>query len=759
MKILFFAMPMRGIWHNCNLEKKNVLSIYKIIMLAALIVVLMPILSIENAYAEESGDKYYNFSISKINLEKGISDFALQCNIKVHYDERIVTGKETNGISGRLTAQEGLKQLLAGTGLTGKISGDGTLVIVPLGQEKDTVLPTMQVQGAAIGTHEISVDKLRRSMARDMADVFRDDPSLVVGGGARNAQRLYVRGVEATNLNISIDGAKQGGSLHQHRGDIGSIDPTLLKKVSVQTGSSADAGPGALGGSIRFETVDAQDLLESGEKVGAIVRGGYGSTDKSWRGSTTVFGKVSDHFGLMGNFSGLDRRDYAVGGGDEAENTAGEDYDFMLKMSMLEFNNHSLRVSAEHKRDSGLYVWGGAGSDMGYASGADPVYVYTERNSYVVDHRFNPDNPYVDSHINLYYNENSVENRDSNSEYAADTLGGDIRNTFHFAFGSVQNNLTTGLDYVAENNTADASGTDTDNDSHNLGLFLQNRLSWGPTRLSFGARLDEYGAEFGENDIDGSRVSPNVGMEYDLFSGLTAFANYGQAVRASGIIPGSWLANINQNTVFSVEAPETSERYEGGLRFRKNGLLLPTDSLQVEWTYFDSRMKNIITAQGGKGGVVKAIMNSDPLFSKGWEARLGWGIEAFNTSVGYTHVTTRDENGDPVSVTRRLAASTGDRLVWDNRFSFLDSWTFGYTMTYVARLEDVPSGEDERPGYLIHSVQAEWTPEFVPGLTLILAVNNLFDRKYSEQTSIADSDGNVLSEPGRDIRLGFEYRM
>ena len=731
-----------------------VTSLLALCLLSALAVAAPP-----DALAATDDGKVYVLDIPAGTLGQGLSAFVRQTGLAVRYDADAVQGLRTKGVRGERTAGEGLRELLDETGLEAAPSGDGEWALAErMRPEADeTVLPTMEVRGEPVGTHEISMDKLRRTMAMDMADVFKDEPSIVVGGGARNAQRLYVRGVDSTNLNVTIDGAKQGGSLHQHRGDIGSIEPRLLKKVAVQTGSSADAGPGALGGSIRFETVDAQDMLAPDKAVGATLRGSYGSVDKSWGGGASAYGRFAENFGILANFTGRDRRNYSIGGGEEADNTAGEDYDYMLKLSMLDLHDQSLRLSAEQTRDSGLYVWGGPGSDMGGGVGVDPVYVFSERTSLVADHRYNPENPYIDSRINLYYNLNSVENRDGDSDYSADTFGGDVRNTFHFVWGPVRNDMTSGVDYVGEQDRSEVSGAKTEDNSHNVGLFLQNRLSWGPARLSLGARVDEFKAEFGDNSINGSRLSPSIGAEYDILTGLTAFADYGQAVRASGIIPGSWMANITPATSFDIKAPETSQRYEGGLRYRHEGLFMDADVLRLEWTYFDARMKNIITAQGGPGGVISALMNSDPLFTKGWEMTANWGFDGYSTSLGYTHVTTRDEHGDPVSVTRRLAASTGDRLVWDNRFDFFENWTFGYTMTYVARLTDVPSGTSERPGYLIHAVQAGWTPDFAPGLTLSLAVDNLFDRKYSEQTSITDNTGNARYEPGRDVRVGMEY--
>ncbi len=43
---------------------------------------------------------------------------------------------------------------------------------------------------------------------------------------------------------------------------------------------TADQGAGALAGSIKFKTVDAQDLLPAENQAGAIMRGGYSSVDR-----------------------------------------------------------------------------------------------------------------------------------------------------------------------------------------------------------------------------------------------------------------------------------------------------------------------------------------------------------------------------------------------------------------------------------------------------------------------------------------------
>jgi hemoglobin/transferrin/lactoferrin receptor protein len=63
----------------------------------------------------------------------------------------------------------------------------------------------------------------------------------------------------------------------------------------------------------------------------------------------------------------------------------------------------------------------------------------------------------------------------------------------------------------------------------------------------------------------------------------------------------------------------------------------------------------------------------------------------------------------------------------------------------------------ERGGYVLHHVQAQWR-SVLTNLDVTLAVRNLFDRYYSEQTSI-DRDGVAVAEAGRDVRIGVSYRF
>ncbi|NCA72081.1 MAG: TonB-dependent receptor, partial [Sphingobacteriia bacterium] len=521
----------------------------------------------------------------------------------------------------------------------------------------------------------------------------------------------------------------------------------------------------ALGGAIRFETLDAQDLLDPWHPAGATLKAGYASADRSPQGSTTAYAQVGEHLGLLAHISAINREDYRIGGGGEMPNSAGQDRDYFLKATLLDLQGHSLRLSAERNTNSGLYLWGSTGSDMGYApKGSVPQYQVTSRETFTLDHRYRLNHPLLDWQINLYSNDNKLDNQDTDTEVASEEAGGSLRNVARFTTGSTEHRLTLGADYYSEVGiTRAADATEIDNDSSNLGFFVQEHLTWDRLSLSLGARYDDYSVDYGPKTLDGDRISPNASAEIRFAEGWTAFVGYGEAVRGGGLIPIGWLSNITANTNFNdgkpLEAEESFQR-EAGLRYQVSGLFQPDATFDAELTLFDTRLRNTIERVGGGGGpVAKIISNPDTLRSRGFELRGTWSRRDLETQLAYSNFETTDSEGNPVGIIRRKSAGSGDQLVWDTRWSPREDLTLGYTLTAVGGLEDVPDDQEERAGYVLHDIQAEWRPANLRNLTLSLAINNLFDRRYADQASIASSDTGIVHEPGRDVRLALSYRF
>ncbi len=733
-------------------------------------------------------DRSHMLTIPAGSLEDALNALAVQAGITLSFDPDLVSGQRTDGLRGSYPVGKAMEILLKNSAIDVHRNRDGSYYLtLPVKKKSKThqsssriinrdenremdvvsMLPVKVVGKSIIGTgvKTVDLDRLQRNLAVDMADIFADEASVVVGGGTRNAQRLYVRGIEITNLNVTIDGAVQGRNLFQHRGAIGGMPPDLLKSVKVTTSPSALIGGGALGGSIRLETIDAREMLGDGRRAGGRVSACAYGADHGYNGSTSVYGAY-DGVGMLASVSGTNTNDYRDGAGNFVHGSAGQDRNYFFKLSMLDKANHQLRISAQQNENSGLYRWGGG--DVGYDDTAELTYQENERQTFTLDHRFSAAaNPWVDWHLNAYLNDLILENIDYNTQTESKGWGTDLSNTARFKLGITQHQVTVGGDYYAEEGVQKFGGVQvgTENEVGNLGIYLQERMDIGPVLLTLGARWDDYETDLGSVIISGDNLSPNVDLEIALGFDFTVFAGYGESVRSTGIVPIQWLAETTDAPTFNRQEgvdsygnpfePETSTRYEVGLGFDREGLVLGNDRFDISVTCFKTEIENLIVQVGGQYGLaVTGFYNDDPVISKGWEVRATWQFIGFKTSLGYTNASTEDKDGNLIGIVRRKAASTGDRFVWDSFWEVRDDFGVGYTLEAVGGIHE---GDIDRSGYMLHHVQAQWK-SVIPNLDVTLAVRNLFDHYYSAQTSI-ERDGVAVAEVGRDVRVGVAYKF
>lgn len=613
----------------------------------------------------------------------------------------------------------------------------------------------------------ISKESLERTQAKEMKEVFKDEPSISIGGGARNAQRVYLRGIEGTNLNITIDGAKQGGSLYQHMGDIGSIDPSLLKSVEVSTIAGADKGNGALGGSIAFETVDAQDLLRKDQDIGAAIRGGYYSASEGYSGGTSVYGRLSDNSGLLVDVSGVHQEDYRTGDGGDALNTAVKDQNYFIKYSLLDYYDHSLKLGATHTKNDGYYIAGSAGSDMGAPKASQATNrMVTTRDTYTVDHRYNPASDWIDLKTNLYYNDRNLENKTSGMDVTSKNYGGNVKNSVSLTTGELNHLFTLGADYDVEDGITKANSVDgskVTNTSQTVGVFAQGNSTYHILTLKYGVRLDDYSIEYGSNrEITGHEFSPNVGAEVEIYDGLTAFTNYSESIKIGSIVPVQWLSNVTTATTFNGSLngtlePETSKQIEGGLRYKTNSVFSTNDHVTAGVSVFKTTISDLIEKSGAQWRITNLYNRQSDVISEGYELKTTYALESIKTSLSFIHADVEDENGNAVLNTRRTAASLGDTLIWDTTWALNPHVQLGYTLSAVDRFDDVDASSVIRPGYAVHDISVQYKPATWKNLTLNFALNNIFDKAYYAQTSIEGSDDTLVEEVGREFRASFKY--
>nr|WP_314792579.1 TonB-dependent receptor plug domain-containing protein [uncultured Campylobacter sp.] len=194
--------------------------------------------------------------------------------------------------------------------------------------------------------------KINTRNATLVKDVFRDIPGVYVGGTNGMNQKIYMRGVSDRGLNITIDGAKQNGNTFHHNADL-LIDPDLIKAVEVDVGArSVVNDSGALGGSVAFKTVDASDLLEEGQDIGAKLKVGYTSNNEGYSQSAMLYGRVFDSLDMLAAFK---HYGYGFGESGNGKPTGGDgnDINYLLKAgySFLDFHKFLFQPSICNTKD------------------------------------------------------------------------------------------------------------------------------------------------------------------------------------------------------------------------------------------------------------------------------------------------------------------------------------------------------------------------------------------------------------------------
>jgi len=157
---------------------------------------------------------------------------------------------------------------------------DAVIVVATRGEER--------LDAAPASVTVVPRAEIERTQAQDLRELFRYEPSVTVGGSAGRfgLGDLRIRGLGGNRVQVQVDGVDVAdafsiGSFAD--ADRDAVDVSILKQVEVLRGpASALYGSDALGGTVRFVTLDPEDLLQ-GEAFRTRVRAGVSGVDTSRR--------------------------------------------------------------------------------------------------------------------------------------------------------------------------------------------------------------------------------------------------------------------------------------------------------------------------------------------------------------------------------------------------------------------------------------------------------------------------------------------
>ena len=625
--------------------------------------------------------------------------------------------------------------------------------------------PATGVSGPSTpGAQQINVTSqdLARNNPTDIGDVFKGEPGIQVGSSVPASQKVYVHGIEETNLAVTIDGALQNNKVFHHNGT-NFIDPSLLKAVRVDAGvAPADAGFGALAGSIAYETKDVGDFL---------TRDGFGGSNKAtfntngnvFSNATTAYA-MRNGFEVLGYFNFGDGDNFNSGNGDEVLGTSTNFLSGLGKVAYHAPSGDRFELSHEQFNDDALRPFrANAFITPPPSRTGEPRFRDYELNRRTTVFTYSDTTPTQlwNPKVVIAYGKTDVTVPAYNSFAPTpvtffdnvgetDRLNGKIENTFTLPFGTV----TAGIDGNRSEALLEDPEVGSDERSEVAGAYVQARLEpVEGTRVSFGGRGDHQRFEGvnGQSWSDGG-FSGNVSGEQDLYGEfLTAKTAYSH-VWAGVPLAENFILNPGWDYLDGPESV-TADNVTAGLKSRFGGFTL-------EGAVFRTEIEDARVAAFGRLLATRAR----DINSRGYEISAGYDWRSGSIRVKYAHIDV-DINGEPADTDtgNYVATPVGDIITITAVHTFDRlGLTIGGDIEIAPEYDRVApaSVTDENsppyPAYEIINLFAEYRPQdWKHDLTFRLDVRNLFDELYASRASYGNEFGNVvpLYEPGRSFLL------
>ena len=621
--------------------------------------------------------------------------------------------------------------------------------------------------------------------ASHLSDFLNVVPGVTVGGTSTVNQRVRIRGLEDSNLKVTVDGARQEGKLFYHMGDI-TIDPDLLKQADVAVGNnSVTLGNDAIGGAVAFETVDAADLLKPGQKIGAKLKAGYASNNDELLTSATVFGAPSDNVDLLAYYGKRDTSSGEDGEGRELYEDS-ESESFLFKAGAYVGDDHHIGASFSRTDKEGTFPFRPDFPSLG----DDPIPQKVKRDTYTLDHNFNPANSLIDVDTTVYQTETQIL-RDNGieavSEYDWDakvkTTGGKIENTSVIDAASGRHKLIAGVEhykkqsdfYSAEDRTTKlpVSGKDS---AKNTSVYLEDQWQMGKLTLTPGVRYDRYEApEF----IAGGKTYDNVvgalAASYEIAPRTQVFASYTQLFNGPDLSQTIFNRDGAGTVVNNDLKAEEGDNAEVGVVTTLRDLTTANDSLQLSGKYFETNIENYIefirsglSCGPNLGNDCRGAINKDEDYKiKGVELAADYKMNNFSMGLSYAHARSKGEDtGYSFYSQTGSGSDAGDKYMVNLAYQPTDTTELGWRSTYVAPVTQTfilrgDVTELKKPSYDVHDIFMSYSPAQVDGLKATVGVYNLFDETYASHGSRLNPANATATdfEMGRNIKTSLTYQF
>ncbi|ABE55441.1 TonB-dependent receptor [Shewanella denitrificans OS217] len=653
-------------------------------------------------------------------------------------------------------------------------------------------LAVTEVKATKTKQNTVTSEKLDNRQVNDIKGALSELAGVSVSNGVRYSQKTYLRGMEEHSANVTIDGARQDGQMFHHAGNQ-MVDPSMLKAVSVELGaSSVLSGYGANVGAISYVTKDPKDLLALDQKFGFKVATAADTATEFQQVSASGYGRLTDQLSLLGMMSWNESGDIETPDRKPIVNKHSELKSGLVKAVYDVDDNQQLAVSLQRFEDAGHRAL--SGEKPGATSVEEALgFNGYERDTYTVNYRNDSANPLLDLAVDAYYNQKKMvrgeqtgdfEIRDNagkwqkqgiefipERDYSYKTLGLNIRNTMDI------NDIpwTVGIETFKSEQAIDAAtGLITRNDGTKttvvravnngpearlIGGYIQGEFNLGALQIIPGVRFDSYKLG-GAYDNSFSQLSPKLNLFWQASETLGLKAGYGRIFKGPGL-PETLMISSDMTASPDAKA-ETGNNLEFGVSY-DFAPLVNLDSANIYANIYQYNIDNYYHPTKNNS-LVRGISD---LTKKGIEAGMTVQHQDLKAYVNYSY-NTGEKAFDDYTTDDYYSGTHLVKLGLD--YQLTDEMTLGWDSIFAssASLDDrsvangaVITEPVEKAGYGVSNIWASYDVEQLNGLSLKLAVDNLFDKAYQDHNSFGMYWGNAGyndNEVGRNFKFAVSYQ-
>jgi hemoglobin/transferrin/lactoferrin receptor protein len=643
----------------------------------------------------------------------------------------------------------------------GDAATEGFLGTLTLGESKRAV----QTQTATPLT-VIDDEEIRDRQAGTVAELIDSVPGVaLVNGDTAQGSGVSIRGFGSNQtfgtdqkVLIQIDGATRGAEELYRIGTQLFTDPFLYREAEVIRGTvgSFEYGSGVVGGVVRLETIDPEDLT-GGEPSAALRQTlEFGTNGSGVALSSIGAWQPTEDLGFLVNYTRR-RLGFPEDGNGDIINPGREEIDdpSILVKGRYRFGDakaHSIEASYQRTRSSQFDVPYDSFGNLTFFGNVDRE---VEAETTILRYGFNPVSDLVDLSLQYSYSDETVDQQavscpaspvgsvppcsgllDADQRYETTTVT--LKNTAFFETGMVAHDLTVGLEYInrARADAVAAPGGEDDR----WAIFAVDEIAIGDAWTVTPA------IRYESSEVTGS-TAPNDGTFSNdaLMGGLSlryAFGNglavFGSAAYTEGLPPIDDLEFPDRIT-----QPEKSRTYELGFSHDRQGLIRAADTLAFKLTFFDSELWDV-TSFVGAGPASDPL---DEIRTRGVEIEASYAME----TGFYVDLNATWGDGDEVDSAGlvrdwRNQAQNNLRLtvgkVFDDTYDL--SWE-----TIVADGLDTGDPGTSGPGYDVHNLRLTVAPDgggVWQDTELRFGIENVFDEQFTP---------NLASrpQPGRNVKV------